>query len=294
MKRKVLITGITGFLGSHLAKALLAAGYEIVAIKRKQSSTRRIDSVIPKVSLHDIEGIELDAIFAKHGPIDTIIHTATCYGRNNESVSEIFEANTEFPLRLLDAGNRAGVKVFINTDTILDKYLNLYTLSKNQLLQWGRFFSIHKNICFVNIRLEHFYGADDDQTKFTAYVIRNCIGNAPEVRLTKGEQRRDFIFIDDVVAAYLVLLERIQHQDNSFSEFDVGSGQSISIREFAETVCRLAKSTTHLNFGAIPYREGEVMHSVADISGLSSLGWHCRFDLATALKIVIDQERKNA
>jgi CDP-paratose synthetase len=291
MKKRVLITGVTGFLGSHLAVALLAVGYEVVALKRKSSPLRRVQSIISGIVFLDIEGLDFDQLFRDYGKIDAIIHTATCYGRNNESVSEIFGCNTEFPMRLLDAGNRAGVRIFLNTDTILDKYLNLYALSKNQLLQWGQFFSMHEKIRFGNIRLEHFYGPNDDPSKFSAYVINSCLGNAPELRLTKGEQKRDFIYIDDVVSAYLVLLEKMDSFNSSFVEFDVGSGQSVSIREFVETVHRISASKTQLTFGALPYRAGEVMHSEADISGLQALGWHCRYGLETGLKQVIDQER---
>lgn len=289
--KRILLTGVTGFLGSHLAKALLAAGHEVVALKRKSSSLHRVESVISGIDFYDIEGLDFDQLFRDCGKIDTIIHTATCYGRNNESVSEIFSANTEFPLRLLDAGSRAGVGVFLNTDTILDKYLNLYALSKNQLLQWGKFFSMHAKIRFANIRLEHFYGPDDDPTKFSTYVINSCLQNIPELKLTKGEQKRDFIFIDDVVSAYMVLLETMDSFKEPFLEFDVGSGQSVSIREFVETVHRLTASKTQLLFGALPYREGEVMHSEANISGLAALGWQCRYDIETGLKQVFEQER---
>lgn len=292
MKRRVLITGITGFLGSQLAKALLTVDYEIVALKRKSSSLRKVDSFASDIVFFDIEGLDFDDLFRDYGKIGAIIHTATCYGRNNESVSEIFAANTEFPLRLLDAGSRAGVQLFLNTDTILDKYLNLYALSKNQLLQWGKFFSMHEKMRFWNIRLEHFYGPNDDDTKFSTYVIKSCLGNIPELRLTPGEQKRDFIYIDDVVSAYLLLLEKMDSIPDAFMEFDVGSGHALSIREFVETVHRLAVSKTHLAFGALAYREGEVMHSEADISGLGALGWHCRYDIETGLKRAIDQERK--
>lgn len=291
MKRRILLTGVTGFLGSHLAKELLAINYEIVALKRRSSSLRRIEPIVSHISFFDIEGLDFDDMFRDCGKIDTIIHTATCYGRNNESVSEMFATNTEFPLRLLDAGCRAGVAVFLNTDTILDKYLNLYALSKNQLLQWGEFFSKHKKIRFANIRLEHFYGADDDPTKFSAYVINACLGDVPELKLTQGEQKRDFIHIDDVVSAYMVLLEKMDTFESAFVEFDVGSGRSASIREFVETVHRLTEAKTRLVFGALPYRDGEVMHSVAEISGLMALGWRCRFDVEAGLRRVIDQER---
>lgn len=291
MKKRILLTGVTGFLGSHLAKKMLAVGYEVVALKRKTSSLRRVESCVSDIVFYDIEELDFDDLFRTCGKIGTIIHTATCYGRNNESVSDIFAANTEFPLRLFDAGNRAGVEVFLNTDTILDKYLNLYALSKNQLLQWGKFFSLHEKIRFVNLKLEHFYGPDDDPTKFTTYILNSCLSNISELKLTKGEQKRDFIYIDDVVSAYMILLEEIYRIDDSFMEFEVGSGQSVTIREFVETAHLLAASKTHLAFGALPYREGEVMDSKADISGLSALGWQCRYDIVTGLKLVIDQER---
>lgn len=291
MKKRILITGVTGFLGSHLAKALLADGYEVVALKRKSSLLGRVESIVSEIIFFDIEGLDFDQLFRDCGKIDTIIHTATCYGRNNESVSEIFSANTEFPLRLLDAGSRAGVELFLNTDTILDKYLNLYALSKNQLLQWGKFFSKQGNISFGNIRLEHFYGSDDDPTKFSAHVINSCLNNVPELKLTKGEQKRDFIYIDDVVSAYLVLLEKMDSFDSSFVEFDVGAGKSVSIREFVETVHRLTSSKTHLAFGALPYREGEVMNFEAKTEGLEALGWHCNYNIENGLTKTIERER---
>ncbi len=291
MKKRILLTGVSGFLGSHLAKALLADGHEVVALKRKKSSLSRIESIVPDIVFFDIEGLDFDQLFRDCGKINTIIHTATCYGRNNESVSDIFAANTEFPLRLLDAGNRVGVEMFLNTDTILDEYLNLYALSKNQLVQWGKFFSMHEKIRFWNIRLEHFYGPNDDPTKFSAYVINSCLGNAPELRLTKGEQKRDFIYIDDVVSAYIVLLGKMDSFNSAFVEFDVGSGRSVSIREFVETVHRITASKTHLDFGALPYREGEVMNSEADITELAALGWQCQYDIEAGLIKVIEKER---
>ncbi|MFZ2406733.1 MAG: NAD(P)-dependent oxidoreductase [Methylobacter sp.] len=290
MKKKILLTGVTGFLGSHLAKALLSDGYEVVALKRKSSPLRRVESFAADIVFIDIEDLDFARLFSKFGKIDIIIHTATCYGRNNESVSEIFSANTEFSLRLLDAGKRAGVKVFLNTDTTLDKYLNQYSLSKKQFLQWGKYFSKHEEILFGNIRLEHFYGPDDEPTKFSTYVINSCLGNVPELRLTKGEQKRDFIYIDDVISAYMVLLEKIDSFSNYFVEFDVGTGQPVSIREFVETVHCLTNSKAHLAFGALPYRDGEVMHSEPDISGLLALGWHCRYDINTGIREVVKQE----
>ena len=84
MKKRILITGVTGFLGSYLAKRLLSVGYEVVALKRKSSPLRRVESISSNITFFDVEDLDYDDLFFKCGKINTIIHTATCYGRNNE------------------------------------------------------------------------------------------------------------------------------------------------------------------------------------------------------------------
>ena len=288
MSKRILITGITGFLGSHLAKACLANGYQVIALKRRDSSLSRIESIVCDVTLYDTEDLDVSMLFVEQPSIAAVIHTATCYGRNGESINQIFESNTAFPLRLLEAASQAGVGTFINTDTVLDKYLNLYALTKNQFLEWGRFFAMRSRIHFSNVRLEHFFGPNDDESKFTSFIIKKCLDNAPELKLTPGEQKRDFIYVDDVVAAYMLLLEKLGTFSDHYVEFDVGSGKAVSIRDFVETVQRMTHSQTKAVFGALPYREGEVMLSCANVEPLQKLGWTCRTSLEQGLARVIE------
>jgi len=238
--------------------------------------------------LYNIENLDYSVPFNAHGKIDAVIHTSTCYGRHGETPSEVFEANTGFPLRLLDAASATGVGIFINTDTILDKYLNLYSLSKNQLLEWGRFFCMHNKIRFINMRLEHFYGPGDEASKFTTHVINSCLRNVPELKLTLGEQKRDFIYIDDVVSAYLIILEKLGQFPDLFNEFHVGSGAAVSIRDFVEKVHHITGSKTQLAFGSLPYRKGEVMSSHANVEPLAKLGWFCKTNLEQGLNLVME------
>jgi nucleoside-diphosphate-sugar epimerase len=287
-----LLTGATGYLGSQLAKALLDAGLSVVALKRKASSLRRLEAILPSIALLDVDGLDMRALFKEHGKIDSVIHAATSYGRNGESASQIAESNLNFPLRLLDAAVEANVPAFLNTDTALDKFLNAYSLSKTQFAEWGTYFAGQKKIRFFNLKLEHFFGSGDDDTKFTTHVINSCLNNAPELKLTAGEQKRDFIYIDDVVTAYLLLLEKQEALTDWFVELDVGSGEAPTIRQFVELVHRLTASSTKLNFGAYPYREGEVMLSRADVRPLQKLGWRCGHTLEQGLKLVIEGHRQ--
>ena len=287
MNKRIILTGATGYLGSHLAKALLAEGYDVVALKRKTSRLHRLESILPRLRFHDIEGLDFALLFQEMGNVDAVIHTATCYGRNGESASRISAANMQYPLSLLEAAVEAGVGTFINTDTSLDKHLNAYALSKKQFVDWGRYFAGRQKIRFLNARLEHFYGPGDDETKFTAHVIKSCLANAPELKLTLGEQRRDFIYIEDAVSAYLTVLEKKASLTDWFTQFDIGSGQAITIKEFVETVHRLANSTTKLAFGAIAYREGEVMSAQADTAFLRALGWRNTHILEQGLELIL-------
>ena len=125
----------------------------------------------------------------------------------------------------------------------------------------------------MNIVLEHFYGPGDDETKFVSWVIKSCRQNVPELRLTAGDQKRDFIYINDVIEAYLLLLYKTANARADYHEFELGSGKSVNIRQFVEMIHRLCGSNTRLNFGAIPYRPNEIMESKADISALEKLGW---------------------
>ena len=138
------------------------------------------------------------------------------------------------------------------------------------------------------MRLEHFYGPGDNDSKFTSYVINSCIENIPKLELTLGEQKRDFIYIDDVISAYLILLEKMDTFSDEFNEFDVGSGETISIKDFVKIVHQLTQSQSFLDFGAVPYRKGEVMLSEINIEPLARLGWECKTNLEQGLKLTLE------
>ena len=118
---KILLTGATGYLGSRLLQALLKEDNQVEIIKRTSSSIHRIKNQIKSIKHWDIDNNGLKEVFRQNRPVDTILHTATCYGRNGESEFEIFQANSLFPLQLLNEAVQAGVKNFVNTDTSIPK-----------------------------------------------------------------------------------------------------------------------------------------------------------------------------
>ena len=293
---KVLLTGATGFLGSRIVKALLEKKYQVVILKRSFSDTWRINDLLSQLSVYDIDLCNLSSIFEKENEINAVIHTATCYGKKGEKISQIFEANTYFPLNLIETAIEFIVGTFINTDTYYNKCSRLYSslsdyvLSKRQFLEWSKLFVEAKKIKFINAQLEHIFGPNDDESKFTSYVFDSCMRNVSRLNLTKGLQKRDFIYIDDVVSGYMVLLDKLFKQPLGFYEYEIGSGHIVTIREFVEKVHEITKSKTVLNFGEIPYRNNEIMESQANIEPLKKLGWSCKVDLEEGIKAVIKNE----
>ena len=288
---KILLTGATGFLGSALLKKLLEKGHEVIILKRSFSDLRRITNEIDSIKSYDVDKVSVENIFLENKKIDTIIHTATCYGRNNETAPHIFQSNTYFPLRIIDAASKNGVKTFINTGTMLPLaktgQMHDYVLSKRQFIEWGRHYS--QTVKFVNMKLDYIYGPFDDKTKLLPALIESCVKNIPDFNLTKGEQRRDFVYIDDVVDAYMSVID---FQTGNFEEFEIGLGYSVSLKEAALKIKELTGSAIHLNFGALPYRKDELMEAKTEISKLSSLGWKAEYDFENGIKNLLKTEYK--
>jgi CDP-paratose synthetase len=291
----ILLTGATGFLGSHLLQALLAKGYKVVVLKRSTSDIWRIKHLFNQVVSYDVDLQPLELPFEQQ-PIDIVIHTACHYGRNGSDLNEIVETNLMFGLRLLDLSLVYNTGTFINTDTLLNKKLNVYSLSKGQFVEWLKQSS--NKIRVINLKLEHMYGGKDDIAKLAPWVLSQLKADQTEIKLTKGDQARDFIYIDDVVHAYVIILERLQDLTD-YNEFDVGTGDLITVRRFIEKLKKAYQvefgiSDTKLNFGIIPYREGEMMTVELNNQPLIDLGWSVNTHLEDGLKKVVRESNETS
>ena len=275
-----------------MAKYLQQAGHQLTLLLRPSSNLDKLNVLeyrfdIGRCATDD----EVDALVKRTSP-DVIIHTACAYGRQGETPTQILDANVRLGLVTLQASLNSGQPVtFINTGTVLMSNVSLYALSKHQFSEWGRTIvqQSQGNLRFVNVQLQHMYGPGDDGSKFTTNVLQACQRNVPELDLTPGDQRRDFIYIDDVVSAYRALIEQ-RDQLEAACDIEVGSGVAPTVREFVETAHRLTSSRTQLNFGRLQYRSNEPMLCQADISQMQKLGWQPRFDMNAGLKKTIELE----
>jgi len=122
--------------------------------------------------------------------------------------------------------------------------------------------------------LEHFYGSNDDPTKFVSFIVKQLLDDVDNINLTLGEQKRDFIYIDDIVSAFILILDNCASLESGYLDYEIGTGVTITIRDFVELTKQIVGNThTQLNFGAIPYRKNEAMETVVNTATIRALGW---------------------
>ena len=282
---KILITGINGYLGSQLANALMEE-HEIIGTIRENSKLSRI-SDIKKISFIKItEDDWIDKLLSLSP--DVVINTAALYGRKGEKLSELVDANIQFPLRILEALATAGKSLFLHCGTSLPENISQYALTKNQFCYFAKEYCSQFNTKFVDLKLEHFYGPFDDSTKFTTYVINSCRNNI-DLKLTSGIQQRDFIYIADLISAFEFIISKSKFLISGES-IPIGSGHAITIKEFVQVVASATNYQGHLQFGAIPSRKNELMYSCASLERMNELGWECQYPLDRAIKDILTKE----
>ncbi|MCE0826697.1 NAD-dependent epimerase/dehydratase family protein [Buttiauxella sp. A2-C2_NF] len=284
--KKILITGGNGFIGKHLLKKLLSIGCDIIAMKRFSSSIPpEIQNNITWINWEELELYENNSIM---DGLDTIIHLATNYGRGGDSLLDVYECNVLKPLLLLELAKKYNVKKFISTDSFFGKYektykyMESYILTKRHFLEMAKIVTQnHPELSFVNMRLEHVYGENDQSSKFVSYVIKVLASNQAELECTSGEQKRDFIYIEDVISAFDIII----HSDlgPGINEYEVGTGCSRKLSELINEIKSILESKTDITFGAISLRSDEIMDSYAATESLTKLGWKSNYNLEQGL-----------
>ncbi|ENE8513193.1 CDP-paratose synthase [Salmonella enterica] len=278
---KILIMGAFGFLGSRLT-SYFESRHTVIGLARKRNNEATINNIIYTTENNWIEKI------VEFEP-NIIINTIACYGRHNEPATALIESNILMPIRVLESISSLDA-VFINCGTSLPPNTSLYAYTKQKANELAA--AIIDKVCgkYIELKLEHFYGAFDGDDKFTSMVIRRCLSNQP-VKLTSGLQQRDFLYIKDLLTAFDCTINNV----NNFPKFhsiEVGSGKAISIREYVETVKNITKSNSIIEFGVVKERANELMYSCADIAELEKIGWKREFSLVDALTEIIEEEGK--
>jgi len=302
--KRVLITGGAGFIGSHLTKRLIAEGLEVALVELEGCDTVRIKDVLDKIKVYgaDLADTKRVAdIMASFKP-DGIFHLATYYAVEHrpDEIHPMIDANVKGTVNLLEAASACGVKLFVNTSSgfvyrpsrrpLREKNplwpVNLYATTKIYSEGACSYYAQRFDLQCVTLRIFSPYGPGDHKRRLIPSVtesFRN--GEAP--KMTSGRQRWDFVYVDDIVDAYLRLIKGVRLA-SVHEVFNIGSGRAVSVREIALKIKEILGSGLSPEWGAIPDRKNELMFMCANVSKAKKvLGWEPKVRiLKEGLKLV--------
>ncbi len=287
---RVLITGATGFIGSHVARRLVKEGWTVGIIKRPTSNLHKIVDILNRLIIFDADlssSQEVQKAVFDFCP-DVLIHLATQYTVNHkpDQISPMVVTNVLGTVNLLQAAQEKAVKLFVNTSSCfvykpsedkvsedrLRQPINLYALTKMQAEDACAFYADTYGLPSVTLRIFSPYGPGDHERRLIPYIINSfSSGEAP--KMTTGKQRWDFVYIHDIVEAYLKVLQRASFL-NKHEIFNIGSGEAVSVRDIALKIKQIMRSHLMPQWGIIPHRDNELWHVCADIKKAKmDLGW---------------------
>lgn len=299
----VLLTGATGFIGSHVARALLESGNEVRAVVRSGSDRRRIEDIQSSLSFAEADLFDEEADLATIAKgTDACIHAAWYaepgkYYHSKKNIDCVTGS-----LRLLEALAGAGCRraVFIGTcfeydfesgylpeDARLDPD-TLYAASKSSTAFLGAQLAKQLDVPFTWARLFYQYGPHEDERRLIPYVIRTLLdGNPAEV--TTGRQVRDFMHVADVAAALVHVME-----SDLDGVVNIGSGEPVTVREIVSTIAGILEKEDLVRFGARPDNPTDPPFICANNERLRSTGWTPSYRLRDGLEETIAWWRESA
>ena len=301
---RVLVTGASGFIGSHLTRRLVADGAEVHALTSSVSSvypTRLVD-LRERITLHegsltDRSAMDVVAVAAKP---DYVFHLGayTHVGKSWERVDECVQVNVQGTVNLLQALAPRGYERFVYTGTS-EIYgdvevpfredgpvnpISPYSVAKYAGERYCRMFVQGRRWPIVMLRPFNAYGPWQTPDRVIPEIIGRAVRGQP-VRMTQGKQTREFNFVEDLADGFV----RAATADGVVGELvNLGCGQEISMRDLATTVLQLMGDPVPADFGALPDRPTEIWRMCGDnTKARHLLGWSPATSLEDGLRRTI-------
>ncbi len=303
LKKPVLVTGATGFIGSVLVRRLIESGTDVHVTVRKESDTWRITDILKDIVCHTADLTDsgsIGKVVKTIGP-GAVFHCAVYGGYLAQSeVDKIIGINVQGTAHLLNVLADTGCDFFVNTGSSSEygvkdgpmketdplEPVTMYGISKATATALCLAFGRSHDIPNVTIRPFSPYGPYDGASRLVSAVIRSCI-DGKDPKLSNPSAVRDYVFIDDVIDAYMAAIGK--YNELKGEVVNVGSGKQSSIGEVADEIIELTGADVKVRWGAVDNPRDEPKTWVADVSHARELlGWEPRHDLRDGLKKTIE------
>jgi UDP-glucose 4-epimerase len=315
---RVLVTGAAGFIGSHLVDALLAEGDEVIAADNLSSgallnlsNARRSNT--GKFSFHrvDVTSGAVGDLIGRHKP-EVICHLAAQVDVRKSVADPVFDAQINLigTLNVLQAASSSGARKVVFTSSggtiygepdasrlpVTEDQIFLpeaipespYGVSKKVALDYLRYYQAVQDLDYTALALSNVYGPRQEpasevglEGQVVAIFCRRMLASQPTTIYGDGSQTRDFVYVDDVVSAFLAARTR-----GSGELINIGSNQELSVNDLHARLVGLTEASFEPVYA--PARPGELQRIYVDTSKARDvLGWKPTVDLDEGLKLTV-------
>ncbi len=296
--QRILITGASGFIGTHLCRRLVGCGAELHAVSREARTSNGFGLRWWRADLAEFAAVH--EIISTIRP-EIVFHLASLVtgAREVALVIPTLRSNLLSTVNLLTAVAEQGCGRLILAGSMeepvtehgLPVPCSPYAASKSAASSYGRMFHTLFGLPTAMLRIFTVYGPGQmDTSKLIPYVILSLLtGKAPN--LTGGHRAVDWIFVDDVIDA---LIAAAKTENLGMVTLDVGSGTLVTVREIAERLLQLIDPSLVPVFGAIEDRPHEVVRW-ADIAATEKIiGWRPRTFLGDGLAKTVEWYKRQS
>ena len=306
MKNAVVTAG-NSFIGNRLCKALEEEGYYVYAIVREcfddelffsdESSIQVVKCDMENYgSLHDLINVHCDVAAA-------LAWDGTRGGARDDAVRQ--EKNILYTKHFIESMRMSGCDTIVTAGSQAEYgpwnmerkiseddscFPNTeYGKAKLKLFNWAKDYCSTSNIRIIEPRFFSLYGEYDFEGTMVISTLRKMLKNE-ECNLTQGVQLWDFLHVDDAIRGVMALI----NNKKAYGIYNFGYGVSKPLREYVEEMRKITKSSSIINYGAVPYPPTGIVHTNPDVGKLMhDVGWKPEISFYEGIKRIIERQMRN-
>ncbi len=308
-QRRMLVTGGSGFIGSHLVHRLLREGAEVGVTVRYRDVIRneRLRDCWDELRVFEADVRNRGAleIVRRFAP-EVVFHLAAYnhVGQSFAQVEECFDVNAKGTANILDVcGDGAEKFIYVSTSEVyghqttvpFDETMNPEPISPYAITKYaGELYCRMKqriggDTSIIILRPFNTFGPYQSAKAVIPELIINCLRGNP-LRTTTGEQTREFNYVGNIVEG---LVRAANHPERIDGVMNLAAGEEVSIRELVSKIAALTNTQSQIETGALPYRPNEIFRMYADGSrARRMLGWQPEVGLDEGLKLTVEWFRR--